>query len=100
MRRRQHEAHSTIFALLAAALPLSACSSLGGGDYGFSDYSLVRVQRVNVGDGSMTVVAAAAVEPPPPDPVRRHPRGRGLDARTGRYLDGISFVTGLKSGKT
>ena len=58
---------------------LSACSSLGGEGYGFSDYSLVRVRRVNVGDGSMSVVPPRAVEPPPPDPVRGHPRGRGLD---------------------
>jgi hypothetical protein len=43
--------------LAAAALALPACSSLGGSDYGFSDYSLVRVQRINVGDDSMSVVA-------------------------------------------
>jgi hypothetical protein len=38
-------------ALSAAALPLAACSSLGSGEYGISDYTLVRVHRVSVGDG-------------------------------------------------
>ena len=76
----------------------SACSSLGAGEYGYSDYALVRVQRVKVGDGSMSVV--------PPRPWNRHrpilfdgrPRRRGLDAQR-PDLDGISFVTGLKSGQ-
>jgi hypothetical protein len=86
-------------ALLAAALALSACSSLGGGEYGFSDYSLVRVQPVSVGDGSLVVVA--------PRPWNRHRPIFFEDIRqvedwtqNGPYLDGITFVTGLKNGKT
>ena len=46
-----------MIALLAAASLLSACSSVGGEGFGYSDYSLVRVQRLNVGDGSMSVAA-------------------------------------------
>ena len=44
------------YSLLAAVFPLAACSSLGG-ESGISDYTLVRVHRVNVGDGGMSVVA-------------------------------------------
>ena len=44
-------------AATAAALALSACSSLGEGGYGLSDYALVRVHRVEVGDHSMSVAA-------------------------------------------
>ena len=86
----------TIFAILAI-LALPACSSLGGSDYGMGDYSLVRVQRVHVGDGSMTVVA--------PRPWNRHRPILFEDIRqvedwtlNGPYLDGISFVSGLKGG--
>jgi hypothetical protein len=86
-------------ALVAAALGLSACSSLGGGDYGISDYSFVRVQRVSVGDRSMTVVA--------PRPWNRHRPIFFEDIRqvedwtlNGPLLDGMSFVTGLKNGKS
>ncbi len=43
-------------ALVASAVALSGCSSLGAGENGFSDYALVRVKRVSVGDGSMTVM--------------------------------------------
>ena len=87
------------FALAAAALPLAACSSLGGGGYGFSDYSLVRVHDVSVGDGSLVVA--------PPRPWNRHRPGFLDDIRVvedwtldGPLLDGISFVTGLKNGKS
>jgi hypothetical protein len=83
----------------AAALGLSACSSVGAGEYGFSDYSLVRVQRVRVGDGRVTVI--------PPRPWNRHRPILFEDVRqvedwtqNGPYLDGISFVTGLKNGKS
>jgi hypothetical protein len=86
-------------ALVAAALGLSACSSLGGGDYGISDYSFVRVQRVSVGDRSMSVVA--------PRPWNRHRPIFFEDIRqvedwtlNGPLLDGMSFVTGLKNGKS
>ena len=37
---------SAPIALAALALPLGACSTLGGSDYGISDYALVRVKRV------------------------------------------------------
>jgi hypothetical protein len=85
--------------LLAAAAGLSACSSAGGGDYGFSDYAAVRVQRVNVGDGSLAVTA--------PRPWNRHRPVLFEDIRqvedwtlNGPLLDGISFVTGLRDGKS
>ena len=85
-------------ALLATACALSACSSLGGGEYGISDYTLVRVNRVQVGDGSMSVA--------PPRPWNRQ-RARLFDdiyavedwTLNGPYLDGMSFVSGLKSGR-
>jgi hypothetical protein len=86
-------------AMLAVALALSACSSLGGEGYGFSDYSLVRVRRVSVGDGSLVVT--------PPRPWNRHrpvffeDRKEVEDwTQNGPYLDGITFVTGLRSGKS
>jgi hypothetical protein len=84
--------------LAGATLALPACSSLGGGEYGVSDYALVRVQRVNVGDGGMSVA--------PPRPWNRHRARLFIDVRdvedwtlNGPYLDGISFVSGLKSGR-
>ena len=85
-------------AVLAATLALPACTSLGGGDYGFSAYSLVRVHRVNVGDGSLSVA--------PPRPWNRHRPFFFVDIRevedwtlNGPILDGMSFVTGLKGGR-
>jgi hypothetical protein len=85
--------------LVAATAALSACSSLGGGDYGFSEYSLVRAQRVSVGDGSMLVTA--------PRPWNRHRPIFFEDVRqvedwtlNGPLLDGMSFVTGLQNGKS
>ena len=85
----------TLFAILA----LPACSSLGGGEYGYSDYSLVRVQRARVGDGSMSVAA--------PRPWNRHRPILFEDIRqvedwtlNGPLLDGMSFVTGLRNGKS
>jgi hypothetical protein len=84
--------------VIAVACSLSACSSLGGGEYGFSDYSLVRVHRVQVGGGSLSVA--------PPRPWNRHRGQLFFDVRdvedwtlNGPLLDGISFVTGLKSGR-
>lgn len=86
-------------ALMAALAALSACSSLGGGDYGFSDYSLVRALPVSVGDGSMVVT--------PPRPWNRHRPIIFEDIRqvedwtqNGALLDGMSFVTGLQNGKS
>ena len=90
--------HISKFALLAAAVPLAACSSLGTGESGISDYTVVRVHRVNVGDGSLSVV--------PPRAWNRHRPTFFVDIRevedwtlNGPILDGMSFVTGLKSGR-
>jgi hypothetical protein len=84
--------------LAMAIMVLPACSSLGGGE-GFSEYSLVRADRVSVGDGSMTVVS--------PRPWNRHRPILFEDVRqvedwtlNGPILDGMSFVTGLKNGKS
>ncbi len=81
-----------------AAIGLAACSTLGAGEYGYSSYALVRVHRVNVGDGSLSVV--------PPRPWNRHRSILWSDVQdvedwtlNGPYLDGISFVSGLKSGR-
>jgi len=86
-----------IIALLGLAAGVSACSTLGGEGYGFSDYSLVRVRDVSVGDGSMIVAA--------PRPWNRHRAVLFEDLRAvedwtldGPLLDGISFVSGLESG--
>lgn len=85
---------------LAAALGLlTACSSgLGGGGFGYGGYSLVRVQEVRVGDDSMAVT--------PPREWNKIAGSLFVDihavedwTQNGLYLDGISFVTGLKDGK-
>ena len=86
-------------ALLAAVLPLAACSSLGGGGYGIGDYNLVRVHRVDVGDGGLSVVA--------PRPWNERRRSILFDdvrevedwTLNGPILDGISFVSGMRSGR-
>lgn len=85
--------------LAASAVALSACSSLGAGEYGFSNYSAVPVRRVAVGDDTMIVSA--------PRPWNRHRPIFFEDIRqvedwtlNGPLLDGISFVTGLKDRKS
>jgi hypothetical protein len=85
--------------LAALALALSACSSLGAGESGFSAYALVPVRQVSVGDGSLTVAA--------PQPWNRHRSQLFEDIRevedwtlNGPILDSMSFVTGLKSGRS
>jgi hypothetical protein len=85
-------------ALLGAPAALSACSTLGTGEYGYSAYGLVRVARVNVGDGQLSVVA--------PRPYNRHRRILFSDVndvedwtQNGPILDGISFVSGMKNNK-
>jgi len=91
--------HKTKLALAAwAALGASACSSLGAGESGYSSYALVQVRRVGVGDNSLSVVA--------PRPWNRHRSILWSDVEdvedwtlNGPYLDGISFVSGLKSGR-
>lgn len=88
----------SILALILAGSALSACGSLGGGEgYGLSDYSAVNVHRVKVGNGNMTVV--------PPRPWNRHRAALFEDVASvedwtlnGPLLDGITFITGLKSG--
>lgn len=85
--------------LTAAVAPLGACSSLGGGsEYGYSNYAIVRVKRVEVGNGTMSVAA--------PRQWNRQRPTLYTDIRetedwtlNGPLLDGISFVTGLKSGR-
>jgi hypothetical protein len=83
-------------AVAGAALALSACSSLGG-ESGISSYEPVRVRQVQVGNGTLSVAA--------PRPWNRL-RARIFfeDIRevedwtlNGPYLDGISFVTGLRN---
>ena len=84
-------------ALLIAASALSACSTIGGEGYGFGEYSAVNVHRVSVGNGNMSVVA--------PRPWNRHRVVLFDDVPAvedwtlnGPLLDGITFITGLKSG--
>jgi hypothetical protein len=84
-------------ALLACALALSACSTLGG-ESGFSEYTAVSVRRVTVGDDSMSVV--------PPRPWNRHRHIVFGDIRevddwtlNGPVLDEVSFVSGLKDNR-
>ena len=85
--------------LAASAVALSACSSLGAGEYGFSNYSAVPVRRVAVGDDTMIVSA--------PRPWNRHRPIFFEDIRqvedwtlNGPLLDGMSFVSGLKDNKS
>ena len=84
--------------LVAGTIALSACSTVGGSEFGYSDYGLVRVTRVSVGDGQMTVVAPRAYN--------RHRRILFSDVRdvedwtlNGPILDGISFVSGMNNGR-
>ena len=85
--------------LLAAATSLSACASgVGGGGFGYGGSSLVRVKEVRVGNDSMAVT--------PPREWTKISGSLFVDihavedwTQNGVYLDGISFVTGLKDGK-
>jgi hypothetical protein len=87
-------------ALLLGACSLSACSSLGAGEgYGLSSYYAVNVHRVSVGNGNMTVV--------PPRPWNRHRAYVFEDipavedwTLNGPLLDGVTFITGLRNGKS
>ena len=87
-----------ISVLVAMSLPLAACAGVGGGGFGYGGYSLVRPKEVRVGDDSMAVT--------PPREWNRISARIFTDIRdvedwtqNGPYLDGISFVTGLKDGK-
>jgi hypothetical protein len=84
--------------ILAAALALSACSSVGDGGFG-SGYSLVRPRERGVGDGTMLVR--------PTQPWNRQSQVIFDDIRqvedwtqNGPVLDSLSFISGLKDGKT
>jgi hypothetical protein len=88
-----------IAALAAAAAGLPACSGIGSGEYGISDYAMVSVHRVSVGNGSLSVS--------PPRPWNRHRPILFEDVYqvedwtlNGPILDGMSFVTGLPDGKS
>ena len=89
---------SKLAVIMAAALALPACSSLGG-EYGISSYEPVSVRYRSVGNGSLAVT--------PPRPWNRQRASLTFeDVRevedwtlNGPYLDGISFVTGLKSNR-
>lgn len=83
---------------LAVAQSLSACSTIGGDGFGYGGYSLIRVREVRVGDRSLAVTA--------PREWNRISSRLFTDVRdvedwtqNGPYLDGISFVSGLKDGK-
>jgi len=83
---------------VAMALSLSACAGVGGGGFGYGGYTLVRVKEVRVGDDSLAVT--------PPREWNKISASLFTDIRVvedwtenGVYLDGISFVTGLKDGK-
>jgi hypothetical protein len=87
----------TILMLLAASM-LTACSSVGGEGFGYGGYSLVNVKEIRVGDDSLAVT--------PPRQWNKISARLFTDIRAvedwtqnGPYLDGISFVTGLKDGK-
>ena len=91
---------SRMFIAVAASLLLTACSTTGGGGgYGFGGYSLVRVRSTSVGDGSVAVT--------PPREWNRVSTAWAIDdiravedwTLNGPYLDSISFVTGLKTGR-
>lgn len=84
--------------LAAAALSLAACAGTDAGGFGYGGYSLVRVKEVRVGDDSVAVT--------PPREWNRISASLFQDiadvedwTQNGPYLDGISFVTGLKDGK-
>ena len=87
--------------LLAAAsgILLSGCAGGAGSALGFGGYGLVRARETSVGDGSLRVA-------PPREWNRQHGQ-LFVDISevedwtlNGPYLDGISFVTGLKNGKS
>src|SRR6185503_10790935 len=90
---------STLAVLLIAVCSLSACSTLGGDGFGFSDYAAVNVRRVKVGNGNMTVM--------PSRPWNRHRPQLFADVaavedwtQNGPLLDDVTFITGLRSGRS
>jgi hypothetical protein len=91
--------HWSAIALALAAVTAGGCSTLGGGsEYGFSSYTPANVRRISVGDGKLSVV------PPRPWNRRRATLFEDISAvedwtLNGPVLDGVSFITGLKSGR-
>ena len=90
---------SSILLAVAASLSLSACTGIGASGIGFGSYGLVRARETAVGNHSLRVT-------PPREWNRQHGQ-LFVDIRevedwtlNGPLLDGISFVTGLKSNKT
>ena len=93
---------SALLLLAAASMTLPACSSLGEGGSGFSDYyTLARVRNIEVGNGSVVVV--------PPRPWNRSRRQLFFSddltwvedwTLNGPYLDSITFVTGLPNNRS
>ena len=84
--------------LFAAASSLTACSSVGSEGFGYGGYSMVQVHEIRVGDDSMAVT--------PPRQWNKVSARLFTDiqdvedwTQNGPYLDGISFITGLKDGK-
>ena len=84
--------------LVTASVSLSACAGVGGEGFGYGGYSLIRPKEVRVGDDSLAVT--------PPREWNKISARLFTDIRdvedwtqNGPYLDGISFVTGLKDGK-
>jgi hypothetical protein len=89
---------SKVLILLSVTATLSACSTVGSEGFGYGGYSLVQVREVRVGDDSLAVT--------PPRQWNKIAARLFTDiqdvedwTQNGPYLDGISFVTGLKDGK-
>ena len=88
-----------LFLAASVVLSLSGCAGGAASQFGFGSYGLVRVRDTNVGNGSLRVR-------PPREWNRQHGQ-LFVDIRevedwtlNGPLLDGVSFVTGLKSGHT
>ena len=89
----------TLLIVAALGLSLPACVGGTGSGFGFGSYGLVRARETAVGNRSLRVT-------PPREWNRQHGQ-LFVDIRevedwtlNGPLLDGISFVTGLKSQKT
>lgn len=88
-----------VFSLLVAmSVSLSACAGVGGEGFGYGGYSLIRPKEVRVGDNSMAVTPQREWNK---ISARLFTDIRDVEdwTQNGPYLDGISFVTGLKDGK-
>lgn len=89
---------NALWLAVACSISLSGCASMGGGGFGYGGYTLIRPKEVRVGDNSLAVRA--------PREWNKISSRIFTDIRdvedwtqNGPYLDGISFVTGLKDGK-